>query len=75
MIIIMLSDESWDKIMELLGEIEAKIGPYKIDQTEHAWSVMENSTENALLIKKILRGGIIEKIPSSAETMTQGVEK
>ena len=55
------TDEDYAEIEKRLTEIENKIGPFKIDQTEFAWSVMENSTENAKKIKEILAKSFMEE--------------
>ena len=44
---IMITNEEYKEIGKRLGEIIAKIGPYKRDNFEHALSVMEASKENA----------------------------
>lgn len=38
-------------IRDELKEVVEKVGPYKMDQLNHAWSVMDSSTEHA---KKVL---------------------
>ena len=42
------------EIKRRLVEIRDKIGPFKIDPHEFAWSVLESSTEHAVEILKIL---------------------
>ena len=52
---IVLTDEEFSEIEKKLGEIIQKLGPYKMDPQEFAWSVMDCSTENATRIRDILR--------------------
>lgn len=59
MITIMLTSDEYGEIEEKLVEIIGKIGPYKMDQMEFAWSVMENSAENAKWVHEFLRSKIV----------------
>ena len=51
---IVVPQEEYEQLDQLLKEIEDKIGPYKMDNHEHALSVMENSSRNAKRIREIL---------------------
>ena len=53
--IIEMTDEEFSEIEKKLGEIIQKLGPYKMDPQEFAWSVMDCSTENATRVLDILR--------------------
>ena len=59
-ITIILQDEDYTQIIALLQEIQEKIGPYKMDNHEHAISVMDNSTRNAEIIINKLRNNIAQ---------------
>ena len=59
-ITIILQDEDYTQIIALLQEIQEKIGPHKMDNHEHAISVMENSTRNAEIIINKLRNNIAQ---------------
>jgi len=49
-----LTDEQIKEIKEHLKQIRDKIGPFKVDAQQFAWSVMESSTEHAIAILEIL---------------------
>ena len=66
-----IPEDKYQRIMKLLGEIEAKIGPYKMDNFEHALSVMDNSTENAKEIKELFRNSFAEEVLSSSSTVKE----
>ena len=51
---IRIPEEDLERILEALDKIINKEGPFKIDKEEFAWSVMENSTKNALYVKQYL---------------------
>ena len=63
---IVLTDEEFSEIEKKLGEIIQKLGPYKMDPQEFAWSVMDCSTENATRIRDILRDKTVWIDPSSS---------
>ena len=51
---IVLTNDEVSEIEKRLGEIIAKVGPYKMDNFEHALSVMDNSANNAVVIRNLL---------------------
>ena len=51
---LVISQDEYQELSELLNEIENKIGPYKMDNHEHALSVMGNNSKNAKRIREIL---------------------
>ena len=50
-----LTEEEVKEVLERLLEVRDKIGPYKIDPTEFAWSVMETSSDHALWMLALLK--------------------
>ena len=58
---IMLTKENYEEIMEKLAEIIGKLGPYKMDNHEHALSVMDNSAKNAERIRYLLCHVLVEE--------------
>jgi len=61
MITIMLTNKNYEEIEEKLGEIITKIGPYKMNNYDHALSVMDASSKNAERVRSLLRSMIVEK--------------
>ena len=70
---IIMATSEFKKIEEKLGEIIMKIGPYKMDNHEHALSVMDNSTKNAEWIKKALRDSVAQ-ITNSSQPKVKNIE-
>ena len=48
-----LTQDEIEEFYVLLKEIENKIGPFKMDNHEHAVSVIENSSKNAKRIREM----------------------
>ena len=68
MITIMLTNQNYDEIQEKLGEIIAKMGPYKMDPHDHAVSVIDSNTKNAERIRDLLRSMIVEKTQLTSDS-------
>ena len=60
---IILTDDEFTEIEKRLGDIIAKMGPYKMDNHEHALSVMDSSTDHATVIRNLLRNKTAVIIP------------
>ena len=56
-----LTQEEIEEFYVLLKEIENKIGPFKMDNHEHAVSVIENSSKNAKRIREMFTVDTSEK--------------
>ena len=61
---IKLLDNEWNLIEEKLGKIRDRLGPYKMDRLEHAESVIENGSENAVQVLELLRRATIPPVVS-----------
>jgi len=56
-----LTQDEIEEFYVLLKEIENKIGPFKMDNHEHAVSVIENSSKNAKRIREMFTVDTSEK--------------